>query len=243
MELRLFVFHHAGGSHLMYRDWPERFPADWEVRTPDAPGRGPMDGRPPAADAAALVDHFLDELAAELTGRFALFGHSMGAVVAYELTRRLIAEGRTPPVWLGLSSRGAPGGQTTHRHLLSDADLRGALAAMGGTPAAVLEHPELWELFAPVIRGDLRLVETWRPGPVAEPLPVPMSVFGGTRDELVPPGRLADWSGVAGHFLGRHLFDGDHFYFRDHLTALAGQITDDVRKALALAEDFRTVPR
>lgn len=108
MELRLFVFHHAGGSHLPYRDWPGRFPAGWDVRTPDAPGHGLLMDRPAIGDALRLVDHFRTELDAELTGPYALFGHSMGGLIAYELTRRLVAEGRTPPVWLGLSARGTP---------------------------------------------------------------------------------------------------------------------------------------
>ncbi|MEV3994007.1 alpha/beta fold hydrolase [Streptomyces sp. NPDC049837] len=253
MELRLFVFHHAGGSHLPYRDWRGRFPAGWDVRTVDAPGRGLKGNRPPIGDAEGLVEHFLGELGGELGGRYALFGHSMGGLVAYELTRRLLAEGRTPPVWLGLSARGTPrpGGEGTRRHLLPDDLLRRELAAMGGTPAAVLEEPELWEIFAPAIRGDLRLVETWRPAPDPAPLPVPLSVFGGTRDAVAPPERLEGWAERAEHFLGLHLFEGGHFYFLPDPAELTGRITEDVRRALALADardarearQARVVPR
>lgn len=236
MRLRLFVFHHAGGSHLMYRDWPAHFPAGWQVRIPDAPGRGPLDARPPVADTAALVDHFLDELGPELTGPFALFGHSMGGVVAYELTRRLLAEGRTPPRWVGLSARAAPhpGGEAAGRHLLDDEALRRELLSMGGTPPAVLDDAELWALFAPAIRADLRVAETWRPDPAAAPLPVPLSVYGGTRDTTSPPERLTGWAARSRHFLGLHLFDGGHFYFQNDPTALTAQITRDLRHALSL---------
>ncbi|MFC8919398.1 thioesterase II family protein [Streptomyces sp. NPDC047821] len=244
MELRLFVFHHAGGSHLPYRDWPGRFPAEWDVRPVDAPGRGLRADRRPIEDAGLLVEHFLTELDADLDGPYALFGHSMGGLVAYELTRRVLAEGRTPPVWLGMSARGVPrpDGEGTRRHLLPDDLLRRELAAMGGTPAAVLEEPELWEIFAPAIRGDLRLVETWRPTPDPAPLPVPLSVFGGTRDAVAPPARLAGWAERAEHFLGLHLFEGGHFYFQPDPTELTGRITADVRRALALA-GARAVPR
>ncbi|GAA1374906.1 thioesterase II family protein [Streptomyces beijiangensis] len=235
--LRLFVFHHSGGSHLMYRDWPSCFPAGWEVRIPDAPGRGPRDVRPPLDGTGALLEHFLDELDTELTGRFAFFGHSMGGLVAYELTRRLIELGRTPPVWLGVSARGTlhPDGDPTRRHLLSDAELREELTAMGGTSSSVLDHQELWDLFAPTIRADLRISETWRTKPLTEPLPVPLSVFGGTRDQVAPPHRLDGWSDATEHFLGRHLFDGGHFYFQGRLPEVAGRIQDDVRRALLLA--------
>ncbi|MFE3185852.1 thioesterase II family protein [Streptomyces violascens] len=244
MELRLFVFHHAGGSHLMYRDWPERFPAGWDVRTPDAPGRGPWDDRPPLADVGAVVDHFLHELGDGLTGRFALFGHSMGAAIAYELTRRLLADGRTPPLWLGLSAGSATRpGDAPQRHLLPDAELRRAVEAMGGTPSAVLADPGLWSLLAPTIRGDLRIGETWRPAPEPLPATVPLSVFGGARDEAVPLDQLVGWSDLCEQFLGLHLFDGGHFYFRDNPTALIAQIRKDASRALTLAEVASSVPR
>lgn len=235
-QVRLFVFHHSGGSHLMYRDWPSGFPADWDVQVPDAPGRGPRDERPALGDTGALLDYFLHELDSRLTGRFALFGHSMGGLVAYELTRRLIDLGR-PPVWLGVSARGTlhPDGDPTRRHLLSDAELRRELAAMGGTPSTVLDHQELWDLFAPTIRADLRISETWRTEPLTAPLPVPLSVFGGTGDRVAPRHRLEGWEAASEHFLGLHQFDGGHFYFQDRLPEVAGRIRDDVHRALLLA--------
>ncbi|MEU0600919.1 alpha/beta fold hydrolase [Streptomyces sp. NPDC006393] len=243
--LRLIVFHHSGGSHLAYRDWPSCFPAGWDVQIPDAPGRGPRDRRPALTHVGALLDHFLHELDSRLTGRYAFFGHSMGGLVAYELTRRLLDAGRTPPVWIGVSARGTlhPDGDAVRRHLLSDAELRQELAAMGGTPSSVLDHEELWELFAPTIRADLRMSETWRTRPLTAPLPVPLSVFGGTRDQVAPPHRLDGWAAASEHFLGRHLFDGGHFYFQDRLAEVARRIQDDVRRALLLARAPSTVAR
>ncbi|MEU0580158.1 alpha/beta fold hydrolase [Streptomyces griseoincarnatus] len=236
MELRLFVFHHAGGSHLAYRDWPGRFPADWDVRLVDAPGRGLESDRPAIGDARRLVSWFRAELDCELTGPVALFGHSMGGLIAYELARALLAEGR-PPVWLGLSARGVPrpGGDGTRRHLLSDEGLRRELALMGGTPAEVLDNPELWELFSPAIRGDLRLVETWRPLPDPVPMPVPLSVYGGTDDPVAPARRLTGWSRHSTRHLGLRLFDGGHFYFQPDPAPLTARITADIRAALALS--------
>lgn len=244
-RLRLFVFHHSGGSHLTYRDWPSCFPSGWDVRIPDAPGRGPRDRRAPLTEAGALIEHFLHELDSGLRGRYAFFGHSMGGLVAYELTRRLLDLGRTPPVWLGVSARGTlhPDGDPVRRHLLPDDELRRELAEMGGTPPSVLDHEELWDLFAPTLRADLRMSETWRTKPLTAPLPVPLSVFGGTRDQVAPPHRLEGWAAFSERFLGRHLFDGGHFYFQDRLPEVAGRIQDDVRRALSPVRAPSSVPR
>lgn len=229
--LRLFLFHHAGGSHLVYRDWATRFPADWEVRLLDAPGRGRLSDLPACTSAEQLVDFFHDEIVLAMDRPFAFFGHSMGGLVAYELANRLAAEGLPQPVWMGLSARGAPSpqGEPLNRHLLPDAELRRAVAAMGGTPAEILADEELWQTFEPVIRGDLRLVETWRPRPGTPPLRVPLSVFGGTQDVVVSRERLAAWSAHAERFQGLHLYPGDHFYFRHRPQEIADRITADIR--------------
>ncbi|MEV5878590.1 alpha/beta fold hydrolase [Streptomyces sp. NPDC052101] len=244
MELRLFVFHHAGGSHLPYRGWPDRFPADWEIRLMDAPGRGRLGDLAALGDAAALVEYFRRELDGELVGPFALFGHSMGGIVAYELTRALLAEGRTPPVWLGLSARATPlpdGG--VRRDLMSDAELRRELVRMGGTPTEILDDPDMWAYFAPTIRSDLRLVDTWRPALTDAPLPVPLSVYGGAQDAVTPPARLAGWARQSTRFLGLRLFEGGHFYFLDDPGPLTERITDDIRTALAPAGPAAARPR
>ncbi|MFF3919638.1 thioesterase II family protein [Streptomyces sp. NPDC001852] len=238
--VRLFLFPHAGGSGLMYQNWPARFPADWRVAARDAPGHGTLMGQPPLRDGDALVAHHLDRLIPELNAcgaPFALFGHSMGALVAHELARRLTARGR-PPVWLGLSACGAPRPYgppvRVSARELSDEELRRRVAQLGGTPPKVLDHPGLWRHFAPVIRADLQLVESWRPAPAAEPLPVPVSLFGGAEDAVVGLAALERWSGHCARRPATHVFAGGHFYFQDDLDAVARAVTHDVTQALRL---------
>jgi surfactin synthase thioesterase subunit len=232
--LRLFLFHHAGGSQLLYREWLEHFPADWEIHLLDAPGRGRLTDLPACRSAEELATCFRDEVVLAMDRPFAFFGHSMGGLAAYELTQQLASSGLPTPVWLGLSARGAPqaGGDGTERHLMPDAELRRHLAVMGGTPAAILDDEETWRLFAPVIRADLRLVETWRPRPGTPRLRVPLSVFGGTDDVVVSRERLAAWSEHAERFLGLHMFDGDHFYLRHRVAEMVGVIVAEIRAAI-----------
>ncbi|MER6030913.1 thioesterase domain-containing protein [Streptomyces sp. NPDC001851] len=230
--VRLFLFHHAGGSHRLYLGWEREFPADWELCLVDAPGRGRLLGRPLIGTCDRLVDYFLGELEPWMDRPFAFFGHSMGALVAYELTRRLVEEERPLPLWAGLSSRGAPRERAATasrgRHEWTDAELRDWLRSVGGTPDKVLDSARLWKAFGPVFRNDFALVDTWRPVPDSEPLPVPLAAFGGTEDDLVERARLAAWAGHTQRFSGPHLHSGGHFYLQRHRRAIARRITEAV---------------
>ena len=233
--LRLFAFHHAGGSRALYQGWAGRLPAGWELRTPDAPGHGTLFGQPLVDDLDRLVDHFLERIGPELTEPYALFGHSMGGMVACALTHRLVDEGRTPPVWLGVSATRLPGTPplTGPRHTLDDQQLRDYIRDMGGTPREVLDDPDMWELFAPLIRADFRVVDAPRPK-YERPLPVPLSAFGGRFDASLPPERLTGWAGECEEFLGLRLFDGGHFYLSTEPGPgpLVEQVVKDLRTVL-----------
>lgn len=233
---RVFLLHHAGGSHLLFRDWVRHFPADWEVCLLEAPGRGRLSDLPLIGETADLVSFFLEDMVPLLDRPFVLFGHSMGALAGYELTHQIVASGLRKPDWLGLSARAAPrpdgGLDLRTRHLMPPAELRRSLADMGGTPREVLEDPDWWEFLEPMLRSDLRLVETWRPAPGTPVLPVPVSAFGGDRDVVVRPQRLADWGEHTTRYLGLHLYPGDHFYFRSYVKEFVDRIVSDVRKAV-----------
>ncbi|SCK10290.1 Surfactin synthase thioesterase subunit [Streptomyces sp. WMMB 714] len=236
-QARLFLFHHAGGSHQVFRDWARYLPPEWEVCLTDAPGRGMLADSEPLQDVETLVRRFLDELLLWLDRPFAFFGHSMGALVAHELTLAL-AEARLPvPVWVGLSARGCPRSVTerpTALHQLPADRLRVELAGMGGTPQHVLDDPELWGLLEPVIRADFGLVERWRPGMRRDlAMPVPFTVLGATRDPWATPAELAGWAEYGEHFRGCRLFEGEHFYFASRGPEIPALVAQEVRAALA----------
>ncbi|MCB5168276.1 alpha/beta fold hydrolase [Streptomyces bambusae] len=232
--LRLFVLHHAGGSHLPYRGWPQELPAAWDVRLLDAPGHGLLLDQPQIPEAGRLADHLLRTIEPDLTCPYAFFGHSMGALVAYEITRRIVDRGLPLPVWLGVSARTPPqpAGPASPYHSLPEAQLRTRLKLLGGTPDEVFDDPDLWAVFEPVIRADLGLVENWRPDPDAGPLPVPLSAFAGAGDHAATPARLAGWAEQTEHFLGLRVFAGGHFYFVEDTPPVLRQIEQDVAAAL-----------
>ena len=228
-RFRLFVLHHAGGSHLGYRGWVRHFPADWEICLLDAPGRAHSADEQPLRDAGALAERMREVVEPELDRPYGVFGHSMGALVAYEMTRRLT---RTPPAWLGASAWSPTPGTERDRHLASSERLRAAIARMGGTPLHALEDPDVWAYVEPLVRADLEVVDTWRPDPKAPPLEVPLSVFGGAEDQGMTPHRLAGWADLVRGEFEHHTLPGGHFYFTGRTGELVSLITKDVQAVL-----------
>lgn len=166
---------------------------------------------------------------------YAFFGHSMGGLVAYELTRYLEQRTGKGPACLFVSGHAPP--QLPRRqadiHHLPDADLRQRLTALGGTPKDVLTHPELVTHFLKLMRADLQLCETYlhRPGP---PVGCPIVVYGGKQDPLVRHDSLEQWSELTQDTCTVTLFQGDHFF----LTAAQGALLNNItRKLLTLTRE------
>ena len=183
-RLRLFCFPHAGGGALTYRMWPEALPADVEVCAVQLPGR---DGRieDPAIDNLdALVDALVPELLPLLDRPFALFGHSMGAMISFEVARRLRARQLAVPQRMFVSGRRAPQLPPEDERRTFDLpkdEFVEELGRLNGTPREVLEHPELLELLLPILRADFSVCQTYVYAP-GEPLDVPITVLGGLED-------------------------------------------------------------
>ncbi|CAM5277430.1 alpha/beta fold hydrolase (plasmid) [Streptomyces viridifaciens] len=229
---RLFLLHHAGGSHLLYRGWAEHFPDDWELCLLEAPGRGNLQALPLIDDCDLLVHYFHTAIAPLLDRPYGFFGHSMGALIAYQLTRRLLHEGEPLPSWLGVSAFGAALGDASavsSPHLMADDELRAWLRSGGGSPPQLLDNDDVWHKFAPVLRSDFKLVDTWAPPRSPEPLPVPLSAFAGLHDKLIDADRLVAWRGLTTDFRGLERYDGDHFYLMGHQRQLAAAITAAMR--------------
>lgn len=233
-DLRLFLLHHAGGSHRIFRPWIPLFPQDWEICLVEAPGRGRMARLPPAVRVEDLVDHLLAELDPWLDRPFAVFGHSMGGLAGLALTAVLCEQDR-PPVWLGVSAhpgpRSADGPPKPRLHRLSSTRLRAVLAELGGVPDKVLADDAMWSVVEPLLRADLTLAETWQPDP-APVVPVPMTAFCGASDIAVPPEAIGCWARYTQRFLGVRIFPGGHFYLQDNQPEVVGQIVADVLSVL-----------
>jgi medium-chain acyl-[acyl-carrier-protein] hydrolase len=221
--VRLICLPHSGAQAATYRPWRSTAPSWLEVLAVEYPGHGARLREPPHPDIGPLVTELADAVGPLLDRPYALFGHSMGALVAYELAHRARELGLPPPVHLFVSGHRPPhlAEPEPDVHPLADAELVARLRALDGTPPDVLEEPELLRLVLPVLRADLQLCGTYAHTPRAA-LPCALTAFGGEDDPMVPRALLAGWrEHAAGRFAVRVL-PGHHFYLLDaHARVLA----------------------
>lgn len=228
--MRLFWFHHAGGSAASFRAFRGIFPSQVDVTFVEYPGRGRWFSQAPIEALDTLVDHLLPRIEHALASPFAFFGHSMGALVAFELARRLEARRMPLPRWMGLSGSPSPrwpGRIGRAMHLLGDAQLCAELRALGGTPEEVLDSPELVRIVLRALRADYKVAETWS-APPASFLRVPTTVYGGSDDRDVPRLALERWEDEVGAPFGVRMFPGGHFYLLYQPDRVAHAILDDL---------------
>ncbi|WFE65087.1 alpha/beta fold hydrolase [Micromonospora sp. WMMD714] len=224
---RLVCFPFASGNATFYRQWAVRLPADVEVVAVQYPGRLDRIHEPCVTDMDTMVDGIVAALQPLLRDDLTLFGHSMGAAVAYEVAHRLEHGLGLPPRRLIVSGRPAP---QHHRpgvkHLGSDEELWDELRRLGGTTDETLAHPELRTALLPTLRADYRLVETYRPT-LGAPLSVPVTAITGDDDPEAHVPEVADWRRrTTGEFHLRVL-PGHHFYLIDR----QAEVLDHLREA------------
>lgn len=210
---RLVCLPYAGGSAAVYRTWDQLVPNDVEVCPVELPGRGRRIGEHPFSRLAPLVRALADAMEPLLDRPFALFGHSLGGLVAFELARLLRRRGWPVPCHLFLSASAAPARRREPvLHNASDAELKARLLEFNGTPREILENDELMELILPVLRADFAVLETYEYHE-EPPLDVPITVFGGIHDRTVRPSELEGWRGQSTSSR-LHLLPGDHFFIQ-----------------------------
>ncbi|MET9255194.1 alpha/beta fold hydrolase [Streptomyces sp. NPDC003717] len=223
---RVFCLPYAGGAAAGYRSWTERAEAyGIEVVPVELPGRGTRWTEEPVAAMDRLVDALNREVFARQTEPFALFGHSMGAHIAFAVAAALEqeagdADGAGGLCHLFVSACRAPGVSPPRLlHALPDDALLAALGDMGGTPPEVLGNAELMGFALPMIRADLTLLERWRPEPGLR-IACPVTALGGDDDPLAGPATLGAWREFTRASFAHRVFAGDHFYLREHMGAI-----------------------
>ncbi|AOJ85119.1 peptide synthetase [Burkholderia savannae] len=233
-RVRLFCFHYAGATASIFRTWPRGLP-DWvEVVAVQLPGREYRLGEPLIEDAEPIVAALAEVVPPLLDLPYAFFGHSMGALIAFDLARLLRTRGFAKPSLFVASGRSAPrfrwrdaGIQT-----LPDDAFIAAVRDYNGTPDALIADPALRDLWLPRLRADLTISATYR-YVEAPPLDCPLLVLHGSNDGLVSDAGLSGWlaetSGAA-RYVG---FSGGHFFMHGEEEGVLGEIGRELERVLA----------
>jgi medium-chain acyl-[acyl-carrier-protein] hydrolase len=232
-RLRLFCFPYAGGGASIFRAWPDDLPG-MQVCPVQLPGRENRLREPCFIRLEPLVQALVQALPPYLDMPYAFFGHSLGALIGFELARALVRENRSGPVHLFVSGHSAPQVQSLEPpiHQLPEPDFIKELRCLNGTPGEVLQHAELMALLLPVLRADFAINETYvyTPGTL---LDCPISAFGGLQDNLASRDDLAAWRDQTRSTFTLRMFPGDHFFLHSARPLLLRAIVHDLAQSLS----------
>jgi medium-chain acyl-[acyl-carrier-protein] hydrolase len=224
-RLRLFCFPYAGGGAAAFRLWPNHLPENIEVVAVHPPGRAHRLSEPPLTRIETMVASALNSLTSLMDRPFAVFGHSLGALVAGEFVRTLQAEGRSVE-HLFVSSRRSLRHTAPLFHRLPDGDF---VAAMNeryqGIPVEILAHPDLLELLLPALRADIEALETFNPSRDRPKIVCPTTVYGGEFDQTVSQSDLESWNEETVAPCRIRVFPGNHFYLNTAPEAMLADLS------------------
>lgn len=225
--VRLFCLPYAGGGAAAYRPWRQLLPASVALSVVQLPGRETRLREAPYRRLGPLVETLVEAVAPAIDRPYALFGHSMGALIAFEFARALRRRGAPEPVCLIVSGRRAPqlADPDPPLHQLADGAFVGAMVRRyNGIPRVILEDVELLRMFLPTLRADLELIETYvyQGEP---PLASPIVALGGQSDARASADELAAWGAQTAAGCQVRLLPGDHFYLQGERAALLDLIT------------------
>jgi medium-chain acyl-[acyl-carrier-protein] hydrolase len=237
---RLFCFAHAGGSAKAFRQWMAASPCDLEVIAVELPGHGDRIEEPFISDIGDLAQAIRSAMAPYLNRPYALYGHSMGGVVALAVAQ-LIA---TDPVisspfalivgGCASASSYADGSSWWLPPESSDEELIDWIYRMGGTPPETLADPQLLRLILRMMRADLSLLESWWDSHQVTALPYPVRALAGRQDPVVPASHMMGWRAETASDFSLTLVEGDHFFYPQATKTLFELIAADLPTGLSL---------
>ncbi|WP_434090595.1 thioesterase domain-containing protein [Micromonospora chalcea] len=230
--MRLFCLPYAGAGASAFRRWASEFGESVDVTPVQLPGRENRITEDPRFSVAEVAD----AIASRADRPYAIYGHSMGGRLGFDVVRELRRTGRPLPLRLYVGGARAPHVRTPGPFdglsRASDDELLRRLGEGGGLPAELLDHPELVELLLPLLRADFGRVDDYRHVP-GEPLPVPIVAFAGRTDRAVTRDQNAAWAEHTAAGFTLHELDGGHFFLHDRLPELAALIRADLTAALS----------
>jgi medium-chain acyl-[acyl-carrier-protein] hydrolase len=228
--LRLFCFPYAGGSATVFRHWSERLSAEVDVRPMHLPGRGRRFHDALLYRLDQLADEAARAIAPLLDRPYALFGHSMGASVAFEVAQQLRERNLPQPACLIVSGRRAPhlDAPDPPIHDLPDHRFMEEVMRMNGTPDDVMTQPDIVRIVLPILRADFEAIEMYRPAP-RPPLGCRIVALGG-QEEAGSAEAVASWRDYGTGGFRAEIVPGDHFFLRGRAERVFGILNEELAR-------------
>ncbi|WP_046758373.1 thioesterase II family protein [Kordia jejudonensis] len=214
--INLFCFPFAGGSAYAFASWKKDLPKNVNLKFTELAGRGTRIGEPLYKSMEEAIDDLYSKISNDLGERFAFFGHSLGALLTYELAVKCYTEKGRIPEHLFLSGRGFPSTKKDDFvHDLPDEEFKNTLLHLEGTPKEVFQNEELSKIFLPIIRSDYKLDECYIPKQnMSQSVHTDISVLNGITDEFTKE-EMQNWATITNKKCTVKNFDGGHFFINE----------------------------
>lgn len=222
-RLNMFFFPYAGASASVYERWKSLLHPSIQLINVELPGRGRRFGEPLLSSVEEIVENTQHILLPYLDGSpYALFGHSLGSIIAFEMSLMLPHRGYPPPAHLFVSGRAAPHViEDENMHLLTDDQFLAKIQILGGTPPQFFENAQLLSLFLPILKSDYKASETYRFNEELGRLLCDITVFSGLQDGDYDP---MEWSKHTTGKCEAFSYEGGHFFIHEHAEQMAETI-------------------
>jgi medium-chain acyl-[acyl-carrier-protein] hydrolase len=232
-KVRLFCLPYAGGAASIFRDWSAILGTEIEVCPIELPGRGTRFREKPVSDLLSLAHAVCDSILPHLDRPFVLFGHSMGALLGFEILRNLQGRfGLKPLLFFAAGRNAAHIPENKISYDLPEAALMQRLQELNGTPSGVMEHPEFKLLIMPTLRADFAISETYAytEGP---PLECPVIALGGVSDPETTVEGLDAWRQHTDSSFKLRIFPGEHFFLNSSKELMLQTMIEETNLVLA----------
>lgn len=231
----LFCIPCAGSSSAMYNSWDDELLEGVQINKIELAGRGRRFSVPLKHDYVTAIEDVYSQLPAILPARFAIFGHSMGGLLAYGICQKLLADNRTLPEYVFISACASPTKRNHSRfeNLESKQALINDLKSQGGTPKEVFNHPDLLEIVISIFSADISICRSFK-YEQNHKLPIRFEIIAG-RDDAITAAEKSAWADISSYPINETWFEGGHFYLQEHKRALLKHISHTLKKPVAIA--------
>lgn len=232
-KLKLYCLPYAGGSALIFSSWKKYLSLEIELIPIELSGRGRRIHESLYNNLTDVIEDVFQIFKNDVNHMpYAIFGHSMGAMLSYELVQKIIDSNLPQPKHVFFSGRSAPHLEDNKQyHLMDDTLFKEEIIKMGGTPMEIFKHPELSQLFLPLLKNDFRISETRIRNNKILPIEPSITVFFG-KDEDLRPEQCDGWKRYTKKICSIHYFDGGHFFLNEKTKEIVGLINNTLSKSI-----------